>query len=342
MRSTLSFLKNIFVLVQGLIFFKLFNQYSVNSYHAMITLFCKTGGKSNDFISKIISFTHFVKKEDSQSEIFGQISTTKIDQIVSDIYLNGFHVLESKLDEKYISYLLDYAYKVKPNVRLMDDEIKSGKPARGKVAYDENNLIAIRYDYSEDELINDEVVQNLMGDPFFVAIAERYLKAEPKIDITTLWWHTNFSQKADDNAAMTFHFDMDRLKWLKIFIYITEVNVNNGPHCFVKKSHRTGGIPKNLLNKGYARLTDEEVESFYGKENIVEFAAPKGTIIFEDTRGLHKGKHVEQGSRLIFQLEYTNSLFGGYAPKSKIMKIQSKALKESESRFKNILNWYKI
>ena len=33
-------------------------------------------------------------------------------------------------------------------------------------------------------------------------------------------------------------------------------------------------------------------------------------MIVEDTRGLHKGKHVEKGDRLIFQLQFTSSLFG--------------------------------
>ena len=33
-------------------------------------------------------------------------------------------------------------------------------------------------------------------------------------------------------------------------------------------------------------------------------------MIVEDTRGLHKGKHVENGDRLVFQLQYTSSLFG--------------------------------
>jgi ectoine hydroxylase-related dioxygenase (phytanoyl-CoA dioxygenase family) len=340
MKSTLSFLKNVFIFVQSFIVFKLIGLHGLKGYQAMINLFCKTGGKSNDLVSKIISFTHSVKKEDCNSDLFGHISTVEIDKIVNDINLSGFHVLESKLDEESLKYFSEYAHTVKPNVRLMDEEIENGTPAKGKVAYDENNLVAIRYDYSEDELINDKKVQSLMGDPFFVSVAERYLKAEPKLDITTLWWHTNFSQKADDNAAMTYHFDMDRIKWLKIFIYITDVGKKNGPHCFVKKSHRTGGIPKSLLSKGYARLSDEEVESYYGQENIIEFVAPKGTIIFEDTRGLHKGKHVEEGSRLIFQLEYTNSLFGSTSPSHKIKRVESETLKKTQSRYQDLLKWY--
>ena len=45
-------------------------------------------------------------------------------------------------------------------------------------------------------------------------------------------------------------------------------------------------------------------------ERITEITGPRGTIIAADTCGLHKGKLVERGSRLILQLEFTNSLFG--------------------------------
>jgi len=46
------------------------------------------------------------------------------------------------------------------------------------------------------------------------------------------------------------------------------------------------------------------------KFNMIEFLAPRGTVIAEDTRGLHKGRHVEEGDRLMLQLQFSNVLFG--------------------------------
>ena len=43
------------------------------------------------------------------------------------------------------------------------------------------------------------------------------------------------SDKVDEHAAQMFHFDMDRPKWLKFFIYINDVNEKNGPHFFIPK-----------------------------------------------------------------------------------------------------------
>src|SRR6185436_10761638 len=103
----------------------------------------------------------------------------------------------------------------------------------------------------------------------------------------------------------------------------------NGPHTFVAGSHRTRGIPPSILSKGQVRIDDEEVLDFYSKEDIVEFCGPSGTIIAEDTRGLHKGKHVRTGDRLVFQLEFSDSVFGkaypdptaGFSPSSSLQRM---------------------
>ena len=110
---------------------------------------------------------------------------------------------------------------------------------------------------------------------------------------------------------------MDRIKWLKFFFYITDVGPDNGPHSFVAGSHRTKGIPASILNKGQVRIDDGDVLDSYSKQDIIEFEGPAGTIIAEDTRGLHKGKHVRKGDRLVFQLEFSDSVFGKVYPDPK-------------------------
>ena len=46
------------------------------------------------------------------------------------------------------------------------------------------------------------------------------------------------SKKADSEAAQMFHFDLDRIKWLKFFIYLTDVKINSGPHVYVSGTHK--------------------------------------------------------------------------------------------------------
>ena len=76
-----------------------------------------------------------------------------------------------------------------------------------------------------------------------------------------------------------------------------------------------------MLRRGYVRLSDDEVHGHYGTAREVEFVAPRGTVIVEDTRGLHKGKAVSGSSRLILQLQFSNSLFGGQYARARIGRV---------------------
>ena len=159
-------------------------------------------------------------------------------------------------------------------------------------------------------LVNNPDVQRLMVDPSLVAVAQAYIGANPVLDEVNMWWTTSSAGKADSAAAQLYHFDMDRICWLKVFVYLTDVSDDNGPHNFVAGSHRTGAIPPALLNKGYARLTDAEVSGAFGAEKMKSFTGPRGTILLEDTRGLHKGTPARAGDRLMFELEFSSSMFG--------------------------------
>jgi hypothetical protein len=99
---------------------------------------------------------------------------------------------------------------------------------------------------------------------------------------------------------------MDRLKFLKFFIYLSDVTSKNSPHCYVRGS--CFRKPAALLRDG--RIADEEIARHFPAQDLIEVTAPRGSIFAVDTRGFHKGKAVEEGERLLLQLEFTNSLFG--------------------------------
>ena len=196
-----------------------------------------------------------------------------------------------------------------------------GAPSVEVDRFPRSNAQAVRYDFPQQDVIDNADVQKLMADPLIVAVAQNYLRCSPIVDVTTMWWHTAYSKVPDKDAAQFWHFDMDRIKWLKFFIYLTDVEKTNGPHSFVEGSHRSGGIPTTLLSKGYSRLDDFDVNVNYSPRQIIEFSAPRGTVIAEDTRGLHKGKHVEHDDRLMLQLQFSNSLFGGNYPPAQISNV---------------------
>jgi len=99
---------------------------------------------------------------------------------------------------------------------------------------------------------------------------------------------------------------MDRPQFLKIFVYLTDVTGDTGPHCYIRGSHRSRADA--LWRDG--RHADTEILSHYPAGDEVEITAPRGTMIAVDTSGFHKGKPLARGHRLILQLEYTTALFG--------------------------------
>lgn len=295
-------------LIFGLMVYLVSKRTLAFSYQSMIRLFCATQGHSNDVLSFVIGLIkrpyNFGKDADG---ILGCMSGRARQLVVADLRTQGYHVFTAKIPEQLCDKLLEYAL-TKPCIsRPMDGQ---GRQESEIVIYPRENPSTVRYDFTPQDLLSNEDVQGLLADMSFSAIAQDYLGARPVIDVLSMWWHTAFSDKPDMEAAQYYHFDMDRPKWLKFFIYLTDVTSASGAHVFVKESQRTGGIPSSMLKKGYARLTDEEVENHYGCERVIEYIASRGTIIAEDTRGLHKGKHVKCGDRLVLQIQFSNCLFG--------------------------------
>lgn len=296
------FFQRLMVFLAGLAAYAATGKTPQKTYQSMITLFCLSSGRSNDILSWLVSLVRPAPAFQPTQGVVGLLDIPELEQIKSNLEDKGYHIFRNRLPKETCEKLLRFSLEREALIRCGD-----GIPR----IYRRGAPEGIRYDYDRKLLMESDVVRDLMQDPALRAIAAAYLKSEPILDTVEMWWHTDFSKTPDVEAAQFFHFDMDRIKWLKFFFYITDVNPENGPHCFVSGSHKTKGIPRALLRKGYTRLTDEEVLQYFDQRDIIEFSGVQGTIIAEDTRGLHKGKHVLSGDRLVFQLQYTNSGFAG-------------------------------
>lgn len=297
------------------------------SYQALIRLFCGTGGRFNDMLSGAIgAFSPKVSLPD-RSGVLGDLRPEDVAKHVATLRDKGYVVFPAQLPPEILERLRKFALSTPSKPRRMDNQTAAA--VTESVIFDPASPKAVRYEYPTQVVLDNADVQELLSDHSLLAIAQDYLGATPKADVLSMWWHTYFHSQPDAEAAQFYHFDMDRIKWLKIFIYLTDVGPNDGAHSFIEGSQRTGGIPDDLLQKGYVRLTDEEVLEHYGQQREIKFMAPKGTIIIEDTRGLHKGNAVQSNgaSRLMLQLQFSNSLFGGATPTSKITQVHSSQLR---------------
>jgi len=122
-----------------------------------------------------------------------------------------------------------------------------------------------------------------------------------------LWHSAPSASGPSSEGAQKYHFDLAYPKWLCVFVYLSDVDADKGPHCFVKSSHKRDLAGSAIRNRGIDRVSDEDIEAAYGRERIAEICGPAGTLFFADTRAFHKGRAPRKGERLMLNLVYANS-----------------------------------
>jgi hypothetical protein len=148
------------------------------------------------------------------------------------------------------------------------------------------------------------LMQSLATDPQVLAIARKYLTAEPVLIGARMWWSFSgpASAKQQKESGQGFHYDLDGYRAIAFFFYLTDVGTEDGPHVYVQGTH------KNKTWKHIASLhkgrSDSEIDSSYGVKNQLVCYGKAGSGFAEDIFGYHKGQHPEKGERLLLQLRY--------------------------------------
>jgi Phytanoyl-CoA dioxygenase (PhyH) len=259
------------------------------SYWSMRRLYCITRSRFNRRFSGALERT----VEMAETAAVDRNSLEKLRR-------DGYVVLPRRLDEATCDALLRLARSTPAHL--------VPRPAAGpeQARFDPEAPQAIKYDLPETALLEDPAVQRLLVDESLYALASAYLGCQPINDLVAMWWSTAHSREANSEVAQLYHFDMDRLRFLKIFFYLTDVTAETGPHCYIRGSHVDR--PPQFWRDG--RHEDAAVREACGADKEVLITGPRGTILAVDTSGFHKGLALTRGERLILQFEFTNSLFG--------------------------------
>lgn len=227
----------------------------------------------------------------------------------------GYYVLPTTLDAPTQTTLTRFLSQQRCNL-VSDDPGVHGRTGFVDFA----DPLAEIYQVDEASVVSSPAIQRLLIDRTLLSIAHSYFSRTPKIT-NAMAWFTFPGARASEQAAQKFHFDMERLKWLKVFFFLTDVGPENGPHTFIPGTHVDGAIPKELLDFGYDRIPDDAVQNFFHQDRWNTMTGTRGHILIEDTRGLHKGTRVVKGHRLVLQFQYSSDYFGsacafaeGYPP----------------------------
>lgn len=151
--------------------------------------------------------------------------------------------------------------------------------------------------YSLQRVLECPGLLALLNAPPILRIMSDYLGCKPTISSLGVRW--SFPTDGTPTRTQNFHRDVDDWRFLKLFIYLTDVDEGSGPHCYVRTSHNSAFAWKAKSYSG------AELEHRFGPDNLTTVVGPRGTTFIADTLGVHRGAAPISRPRLILQVQYS-------------------------------------
>lgn len=162
------------------------------------------------------------------------------------------------------------------------------------------------------DVIRAPHAMRIATDERVLAAAYHHLGAAPLVMQMDAWW--SLPQSEEPIGAQVFHRDRDDFRACKLFLYLSDVGPGDGPHIFVRGSHREDFVQHALAEKalgaeagaffaGNGRQVAQHIEGIFGPA-VSEITGPAGTSFLENTYGFHRGKVPQTGRRCVLQVLY--------------------------------------
>ena len=257
------------------------------------TVAFKTAGLSLDIAHFLGKRKHLIPKFQSFQNMNGllELSPRDILQAEKSLKKDGFWVAPGVIDENLLNVFENAALEKICQIKNITFGINELESKSAEWNQDMINL-------DPQWVIDQPLTLALCSSPDVNYIASKYLQSETVLNYPECWFSFPVKE-VDKGSAKNWHWDCDGIKWLKVFVYLNDVNLTNGPHAFVTGSHKYWKV-----NNKSSRVTELQILDAYGEKAINTFTAPRGTVIFEDTRGFHRGTPLTSGHRLVLQIQF--------------------------------------
>jgi ectoine hydroxylase-related dioxygenase (phytanoyl-CoA dioxygenase family) len=144
----------------------------------------------------------------------------------------------------------------------------------------------------------------------------RIVKAASKSSIEPILWLTqlrwsfassdnpvnlrpSLDRKPSQYSFHDFHYDAHDFKSVTAFVYLTDVNLDSGPHMIIPGSHKN----KTLKYLAHICFEDHVAHEIY-RDKIRAILGNKGLVFFEDTSCYHKAAVCNKERRLLLSIHY--------------------------------------
>jgi len=291
-------LVDVAAMAPGLAYYLATGKTPSRAYKGMRRLTYLTDGRFNDAVHGILRRLRPAVALDRTTGVLGDMQGAHLDRVLHALDEDGFYVFEQRLAASEVEEIVDFALRT-PGMPRGENAISQ------PVLFDASEKRWPKLEYLPADFLTCAPLCRLAADRSVLALAQAFLRSSVVLDVPTMWWSTPGSGEASSVAAQLFHQDIDRLRFLNFNFLLTDCDTDNGPHVYVRKSARNK--PQVLRREG--RISDEEIVSHY-PDQIVEIGGARGTMFVTDNRAFHKGKHLQKGARLLFQMVFCSSGFG--------------------------------
>ena len=145
----------------------------------------------------------------------------------------------------------------------------------------------------------DDPWLRLGTNPRLLDLANAYLELWSKLEYVDVWY-TAPAREEERRSSQRWHRDFNDRHLLKAFLYLVDVDEETGPFEYVPRSAPGGELesfwPWRPLGDNYPP-ENELAARIDGR--AVTFTAPKGTIIFCNTAGFHRGGFATRKPRVL-------------------------------------------
>jgi len=274
-----------------------------SSHLAQLRLFSHTDGVLQELLSLIGDIKESGAPIDITGTQFNQVSGSASKLVLASLFSKGY----AKWPQLLPDYTLDRINDALHEERTWDLKYANNEHARVYGNGIENRLNFVKASTSLS--LDTDWLLSIAHDGLLKLVVDSYLNGNSKLRNAQIWvTRPGGSIAAMSEAAQFYHFDLDTHKWLKVFIYLTDVGFNNGPHCAVMGTHLPETKSITLRKRGYQRISDDDIDAYQEQEQV-QFLGSAGTIIVGDTKAYHKGLPVLDGERRLLQLLYSCNNF---------------------------------
>ncbi|MEP6980960.1 MAG: phytanoyl-CoA dioxygenase family protein [Nakamurella sp.] len=145
--------------------------------------------------------------------------------------------------------------------------------------------------------------------PQIRGVAEAYAQMRLRVQDLNVW--INLPTGGGPTQSQRWHRDLpDDFEIIKCFVYLADVTPGAGPLQYIRTTNTVEGrrqwFQSEFDGVGY-RVADEDIAATYAPEEIVVAEGSAGTIVFADTRGLHRGGFAFDTERVVMQITYSSN-----------------------------------